>query len=259
MLHENAFETNSLFDTEMIAGQETIIREIAEDFWRKNFYTAPDHIVSYALSNNFNLDVFHALSRTVVQKHDIAVQPDTLPPSTESIRECRDTVLDSYSSLRKAWTSCYGDIEELLINSKLNRSVYRKDRIQRYMREMDLYLTQDTVPSIPLPEKFDLFTSEKITRSTKKKGTPPQHAFFDQCERHRRLCNQLTRLMDDYLLGLKREFFHYCRTELPKRKQAKNIQYFDDLLLSVRSALKSENGNRLASTVSKQYKAGAHR
>ena len=255
VLHENAFETNSLFDTEMIAGQETIIREIAEDFWRKNFYTAPDHIVSYALSKKFNLDVLNALSRTVVQKHDIAVQPDTPPPSRESIRICMDDVLDSYSVLRKAWISCHGDIEELLVNSELNRNVYRKDRIQSYMREMDLYLTHDTTPAIPLPEKFELFTSEKLALSAKKNKTPPQHDFFDQCQRHRRLCNQLTQLMDDYLLGLKREFFHYCRAELPKRKQAKNIQYFDDLLLSVRDALKGKHGSRLASTVSKQYKA----
>jgi exodeoxyribonuclease V beta subunit len=34
ILHENAFESGSLFDTELITDQEGLIREIVDDFWR---------------------------------------------------------------------------------------------------------------------------------------------------------------------------------------------------------------------------------
>ncbi|MCK5417977.1 MAG: UvrD-helicase domain-containing protein, partial [Desulfobacterales bacterium] len=47
ILYEHAFETANLFDTELITEQTEWIREVAEDFWRKNFYNAPLEFISY--------------------------------------------------------------------------------------------------------------------------------------------------------------------------------------------------------------------
>ena len=41
-LHESAFESGSLFDTELEPEQETgLMEEIVQDFWRRHFYNAP--------------------------------------------------------------------------------------------------------------------------------------------------------------------------------------------------------------------------
>ncbi len=53
-LHESAFESGSLFDTELEPEQETgLMEEIAHDFWRRHFYNAPVEFVSYALSKKY--------------------------------------------------------------------------------------------------------------------------------------------------------------------------------------------------------------
>ena len=48
ILHENAFETQSLFDTELVTDPTGLTREIVDDFWRK--YSAfPQHKTSLSV------------------------------------------------------------------------------------------------------------------------------------------------------------------------------------------------------------------
>ena len=61
-LHENAFESGNLFDTELEPEQETgLIEEIVQDFWRRHFYDAPREWVQYALSLNLGPVYFREL------------------------------------------------------------------------------------------------------------------------------------------------------------------------------------------------------
>src|SRR6185369_15309551 len=48
MLLENPFESGSLCNTELLTDQGTILREIAQDYWRINCYNAPRHRVAAA-------------------------------------------------------------------------------------------------------------------------------------------------------------------------------------------------------------------
>ena len=49
ILHENAFETGSLFDTELVTEQRDLLLPICEDFWRHSLYDAPPEFIRYAL------------------------------------------------------------------------------------------------------------------------------------------------------------------------------------------------------------------
>ncbi|PIP08558.1 MAG: exodeoxyribonuclease V subunit beta, partial [Syntrophobacteraceae bacterium CG23_combo_of_CG06-09_8_20_14_all_50_8] len=54
MLQENAFESHSLFDTELITDERALREEIADDFWRVHFYENVPELAGYALSRGFN-------------------------------------------------------------------------------------------------------------------------------------------------------------------------------------------------------------
>ncbi|MBW2641122.1 MAG: UvrD-helicase domain-containing protein [Deltaproteobacteria bacterium] len=47
VLNEHAFETQSLFDTELVTDQTDMAREIVDDFWRNHFYNMPREFISY--------------------------------------------------------------------------------------------------------------------------------------------------------------------------------------------------------------------
>jgi exodeoxyribonuclease V beta subunit len=48
VLNEHAFETQNLFDTELVTDQTDMAREIVDDFWRNHFYIMPREFISYA-------------------------------------------------------------------------------------------------------------------------------------------------------------------------------------------------------------------
>ena len=51
VLHENAFETQSLFDTELVTDSTGLSREVVDDFWRTHFYGMPGKLLSYLKMN----------------------------------------------------------------------------------------------------------------------------------------------------------------------------------------------------------------
>jgi exodeoxyribonuclease V beta subunit len=75
MLHENAFESGSLFDTELVTDQEKLKQEIVDDFWRKHFYEASPLFVNYALNNDFSPDNLLSLLSNRVSQPYLKIRP----------------------------------------------------------------------------------------------------------------------------------------------------------------------------------------
>ncbi|MBW2193908.1 MAG: UvrD-helicase domain-containing protein, partial [Deltaproteobacteria bacterium] len=61
--------------------------------------------------------------------------------------------------------------------------------------------------------------------------------------------------MERFILFLKSEFVTYAKEELFNRKKDQGLQFFDDLLITVKKALSDDRGNALASEIRKKYKA----
>jgi exodeoxyribonuclease V beta subunit len=62
-LQENPFESGSLCDTELLTDQGTILREIAQDYWRINFYTATRERIAAATAAGLTPGSLLALAR----------------------------------------------------------------------------------------------------------------------------------------------------------------------------------------------------
>jgi len=81
-LHESAFESGSLFDTELEPEQETgLMEEIVQDFWRRHFYEAPVEFVSYALRKKYSPSYFLKLLKKGISHPDLKIIPETKPVS----------------------------------------------------------------------------------------------------------------------------------------------------------------------------------
>jgi len=80
MLRENAFESGSLFDTELITSQEDILREITHDFWRKNIYGSPPVLIKYILSKKITPETFLSFSGKRAARHDLKLIPGIEKP-----------------------------------------------------------------------------------------------------------------------------------------------------------------------------------
>jgi exodeoxyribonuclease V beta subunit len=161
----------------------------------------------------------------------------------------------SFREVARAWDSARSEIEALLLeDASLNRGKYGKTKIPLWIQLMDQYVaSQGNAPQ--LFKGFEKFTLSGIRASVKKDGTPPYHPFFEQCERLKQSQEDLERVFSRRLLALKARLFRYAEKELERRKQEKNIQSFDDLLLKLHRALAGQGGAALSKAVRKKFKA----
>ena len=121
-LHESAFESGNLFDTELEPEQETgLIEEIVQDFWRRHFYNAPREWVQYALSLNLGPVYFLELLKKGRSHPDLKIIPRTEPVVFTTLEPFRR----AYGELRKAWPEVRDEVEQVFCDPGLYRRLHR--------------------------------------------------------------------------------------------------------------------------------------
>jgi exodeoxyribonuclease V beta subunit len=270
-LHESAFESGSLFDTELVTSQDDLVREIVEDFWRSHFYRALPQVVRYALTGGYGPDAFLKLvSGKSMCQPDLRIIPEVTPPSLELLQTRIDSLSLAVRRLDEIWQAGKWEIIGLLRSPELKgnsvyRSLDRKDetgerserdaKIDELIQEMENYLREkDPAFPIPLSRQFEAFTRHKLDSSTKKNRAAPSHEIFLLCDTIFELAAEVREVMEQYFLHLRLEAFRYVGEELPKRKRQRNIQHFDDLLLRLRQGLEQKGGKELAAAVRAKYR-----
>ena len=252
MLHENAFESGSLFDTELIVDQEDLKKEIVDDFWRKHLYNASALFVNYALHRKSSPDSFMSLLAGRLSQPYLKIIPQLVTPDS-SLEEAE--FREYFNKLSKNWEGAKAEVEKILtIHKGLNRNKYRKANIPGWVAGMGKYLTSGS-NNPTLFRGFEKFTSVEIGKAVKKGHTPPFHPFFDFCEKLKEKQGALESVFEERLLALKAGLFGYGRDELARRKKEKNVQSFDDLLLNLHRALEEGGGEGLVMVMKRKFKA----
>lgn len=251
VLLENAFESSSLFDTELVAEQEEILRSIIEDWWRHSFYEASAMFVSYVSAKISPQELFKFLENKVGLLY-LRIVPETRDIDCADLERAFE---QSYQRVRQLWPQSRQEVSRIFLSdsSGLNRNSYGKTKIPGLLAEMEVY-TSTSNPSPVLPEGFRRFTSSEIQAKTKKGERPPTLEFFDACETHFRNHANLESAYQARVINLKRALFEYAREELHRRKQERNIYYFDDLRRNLHQALLRPDTD-MAQTVREKYKA----
>lgn len=267
LLHEHAFETGTVYDTELMTDPTPYTREAAEDFWRRNLYDAAPELAGFLLAEKKvgGPEVFYRLIENVGIP-DLDIQPE--------LAEVQLTHLDEYRRLGRRLAANWGGarmpVGELLADPALNATIYGSLKTGRYpaglrprdvkiaalMASMDRVCGADAA-GFPLFTGFDKFSRACLQRATKKNCTTPEHPFFDLCDRLSAVHAALKTEMERYFLYLKASFFSYARAALAEKKKRHNRQFYEDLLLNVRDALhaRRSGGEDLARAVRRRFKA----
>lgn len=252
MLYENAFECGSLFDTELVTDQQNLIEEIVDDFWRRHFYNASPLFVHYAINNKVRPDSLVSLLANRVGQPYLKIIPRVeVPDSSQQEREFKE----AFDEICNGWQSEREKVEDIFsADEGLNRTRYKKVNIPIWLNCMDDYVASEG-HGLALFKGFEKFTSSEIKRAVKKNHVPPAHPLFDLCEMLKEKHEALKKVFEQRILGLKAELFNYAQNELSKRKEEKNIQSFDDLLLKLHRALDEKGGDALARAMRMKFKA----
>ena len=246
-LQDNAFESGSLYDTELVTDQTALLRDIVEDFWRMHFFREPAPLLGYTLRNRTSPATFISLLKNLHAGTGVEVIPDF---SEEQIAALDLECSIAYKQVSDLWQRERDGITELLRTGKgLKRSqdTYRADLLEPLFAEMDEFVAGGN--ACDLFGDFKKFTASAISEGTKLKNTPPDHPLFGSCER-------LLGAVESRFLALKAELVRFYRKSLPLRKRESNIRFFDDLLEDLYRALLSDGGGAiLAGLLRAKYRA----
>jgi exodeoxyribonuclease V beta subunit len=263
LLYEHAFETANLFDTELISDQTEWIREVVEDFWRKNFYNAPSELIGFFNEKIKGPGYFLRLL-SKMRATEIEIIPKISQPPLKNL----ETFRKAYRRLKDQWPQARNAVIEALADPALSAVQYgslepdenetgmtkRDIKIISLIDAMEKYAAPNSA-GFPLFETFEKFTDQKIRKAVKKNRLPPTHDFFNTCDQVYRMAAELRAEFENYFVWLKTQLFDYASAELKQRKAQKNIQFFDDLLTMVKKALAAQSGNPLAEAIRQKYKA----
>ena len=263
ILHENAFETGNLFDTDLVPDQRDLLIPICEDFWRQTLYEAPPEFTRYALLKLRGPEAFFRLLNTS-KDPGLRVIPNLERPSLPSL----DAFRNCCRSTRKVWPEVRNAVERHLMDPALNGTVYgsfkpekhhpdktlREARVDHLMAAMDAFCDHAAL-QFPLFAEIDKFCSTYIAAKTRKGKAAPAHWFFDHCDALNTFGQSLLLEVRSLLLFVKTDLFRFAREKLPLLKKEQNIQHFDDLLTRVSDALSKPGGDLLSSTVKRRFRA----
>jgi exodeoxyribonuclease V beta subunit len=253
MLYENAFESGSLFDVEMVTNQEDLREEIVEDFWRSHFYDSLPQLVEYAMNRGFSPEYFLKLLENNAMNPDVRIIPEADPSDLAAITDSLAHFEGKINKLREMWRASHEEISEKLKSQSLKANVYGK-RVPAMTEAMQIFLVSNR-ERFTLFKDFEKFTQARISASIKKGAAPPSHEFFALCEDVVVMARAVTDLMERHLLFLKTEMILTARREIAARKGLRNIMFYDDLLLKMRSALEGAGGDALATAIRRKYKS----
>jgi exodeoxyribonuclease V beta subunit len=255
MLQDNAFESGVLFDTELVSDQSHLLREIVEDFWRQEVYEITQLFTTYLLENGYNKP--SSLLKTLNYGQYVG-QPflNIIPEEQAPLLEAKSLAFyTAFTETQQLWHAHAKEIEDLLLNHKsLNRNKYRKNSVSQWCQALDIFFNALSL-SINVPEKLVKFTPSELANSIKKGQTPPEHPFFNQCEKLHTHQQALFQAFEQHLLVLKLKLFDIAEQRLRDKKQQEHIQSFDDLLINLYKALKGEHGDTLAELIRKKFHA----
>ncbi|HLC15689.1 MAG TPA: UvrD-helicase domain-containing protein, partial [Thermodesulfovibrionia bacterium] len=256
MLQDNAFESGSLFDTELITDQSHLVQEVVDDFWRKHVYQANPMFISFLESRKNTPETLSQLLSVYLRHPDVQVIPENIVFHDMSAEE--NALRAAFDALKTAWHKSEPEIADILYKYPgLNRRTYTEKSISRLTDQIKRYLAAP-VPGINLADRFDLLTTSKLQESVKKNCAPPDHSFFALCDTLSNSYDTLKQRIEQNFIFLKTAIFSYTKTELPKKKREKNVYFFDDLLLNLRAALRHEgslDGGALGQQIRRKYKA----
>ena len=255
MLLENSFESNTLFDTELVADDSYLIQEIIEDFWRRNFYQSSilfTEYVSDTLNPQVLLDFLKAFLPRPSLKFIPAVEPET---ACDNLPATEAEYIETYRAVCTAWESARREVsKDMLDSNALNRNIYRKKKIPELLTGME-DMAAACSPSLHLFDTFALFTGSKILSATKSKEPPNILPFYEICETLTQAHSNLSGRYDRCILALKKKLADSFHHEFDLRKKRDNIFSFDDLLRRLHDAFAGPGGPAFARTVAQKYPA----
>ncbi|HKP64080.1 MAG TPA: exodeoxyribonuclease V subunit beta [Polyangiales bacterium] len=247
-----SFESGAAFDLRLLEDDRLLVDEVVQDFWANRLCEASETFAAHLRSRLVTLNKLAQLVERALGNPDIALVPAPAP-LTASRAQLEQDVARAAERAQQLWCASSAELIRLLSDGRLHGARYKPEVIRaQWAPELG---AMAELPVADLPKYLSLLTPQALSKNAKKGKPAPVHEFFDACqELHEARCALLASL-DAELIEFRHALLAYARVELPRRKAQAGQLGFDDLLLSLRAALRSARGEALTARLRQLHPA----
>ncbi|GGK61231.1 exodeoxyribonuclease V subunit beta [Amphritea balenae] len=241
MLKQHAFESGSLFETELITDDGGLKRQALLDIWRELIYPlAPD--LSEAIQQIWPTpDMLMNDLRQMLGRSELKLIPALDYSDLEQQWHKSQQWLNSFC---QQWQANDVDLAELIQNSGVNKNSYRKASVPKWLAAISAYAAGE-IRQVPETELAKLCQSALADKTPANKDTPC-HPLFELCDQYFEQKLPLRELLLTRTRHALEQRFAGLKSDLRQLS-------FDDLLSQLDAALQSRSGDSLTSAIANQY------
>lgn len=261
VLKDNAFESSSLFDTELETDDADLLHEIAADFYRAKIHGPLSSHPTKLLEDPLKFFERHGLTprelekfiRDNVAKPFLSVIPgkEVVDRSCNSIEEKEAEYFAAWEKAFSLWRSGRDEVLRQMTDGRMNGVSFSTDIVNRMFKEMDGYAVLGPT-LVSFREDSRRFHPDNL--KVKNGFEKPSHAFFAAFADLVREAESLETVYGWSAILLRHEALEFAEREMAVRKRQRNIRFYDDLLQDLRCAVNGPAGQALRDQVQKRYK-----
>ena len=250
MLKQHAFESGTLFSSELVTDIEPMLQLCAADFWRRNFYPLDKPLAKLIQSLWQTPNDLLKRVRGWLPLANLKLADQNLPASLDDFIQ---QYLVPAAELKALWRTDQDAIEQQLLNCGL-----RKDRKPwtRLPAMAEFLASEDLIPDLG-QGSWEIYGTAFLQKSLLKTGKLPDHPIFKKIDAFLELPMALQDALDGVIT---RDALNHIKTQLRQLKSSRHQLSFDDLLANLAAALfagqpgDNNDGELLAQAIRSQYR-----
>lgn len=245
MLKQHAFESGTLFTSELVSDIEPLLQTSVADYWRKKLYpldkpTAQMVRLLWKAPTDLLRDI-----RSWLGLSSLTLDAPKVPGSLDQLHE---KCLRPWLELKKLWRASHDEIAENLKASGLRDN---SPPINRIPIMKDFIDSDDLTPTLKKNESWNIYGSVYMSEKLKKNGELPDHPIFAKIEGVLNSTQPPEAALKAIVL---KETLASVKRQFNALKASKHQLSFDDLLANLASALRKDRDDMLANAIREQYR-----
>ena len=251
VLADLAFDGGFPFGFEVSGDDGELVEFAARDFWRRRMHAASRVLAGYAADHGFHPEDLADWVGKWRAKPDLRLkggEPLDVPITSREAawQGVLDEVRAEWERHRERFHS------DVLDGSWLNRRRYARPRVEREIAAIEALL-DDPEPLLPEPDLFARYGATALTDACKKGHELPENPLFAAFDRLEQASAELRAAFGAWVRWARREVLVEVGESVRRRVLEDRRLGYDDLLLELYRALRSEGGERLARRIRREY------
>jgi exodeoxyribonuclease V beta subunit len=237
VLQEHAFESGARFDLELVGEQRTLVTEVAYDFWAAEIATLPERCWRAVQSCDVTLRSVVALAHVAAAWPDLPLSVDVSRAAPDELEGRLQRLEAAAAQLAEVYRRDGEEAWALLGRPGLHQRYYAPAKLDEYRRELELLCHSRPDLSAKGPDFVKHLAAGAIKAN--KGFTAPEHPLFEAVLAFADAREECRRAARAFVDGLRCRLVAFARERVAAEHERAGTQSFDDLLYSLRAALRA--------------------